>query len=78
MKCHECEKEGKHSDTVGICIICGRGVCNDHLVREQVPVWEGEYQIRLKCMGDECELKDMQPLLKIVCKPCHEALKDNI
>jgi hypothetical protein len=49
----------------------------DHLVREKVPVLEGEYEVRLKCMGDACELKDMQPLLKILCKPCHEALKEN-
>ncbi|MFW5986882.1 MAG: DUF2180 family protein [Methanohalophilus sp.] len=77
MKCYECEKENKSTDTVGICIICGRGVCMDHLVREKIPVLEGEYEARLKCMGDACELKDMQPLLKILCKPCHEALKEN-
>ncbi|ATU07720.1 DUF2180 family protein [Methanohalophilus portucalensis] len=77
MKCFECEKENKKTDTIGICIICGRGICEEHYVREKVPVWEGEYEIRLKCMGDACEIDDMQPLLKIICNPCHEALTEN-
>ncbi len=77
MKCYECAKEGKETDAVGICIVCGRGVCKDHLVREKLPLWEGEYDVRLKCMGASCKIKDMQEMLKIVCTPCHDALKEN-
>jgi hypothetical protein len=31
MKCYECAREGKDTDAVGICIVCGRGVCKEHL-----------------------------------------------
>lgn len=77
MKCYECAKNGKESDVLGICIVCGRGVCKDHLMREKIPKWDGEYDIKLSCMGDSCKLKDMQPMLKIVCTPCHDALIGN-
>ncbi len=77
MKCYECAKNGKDTEAVGICIVCGAGVCKDHLRREKVPIWEGEYDIRLKCMGDSCKSKDMEPLLKILCIPCHDALEEN-
>lgn len=78
MKCYECAKTGKETDTVAVCIICGRGVCKDHLVREETPVWEGEYSIKLRCgMGVECKLDDVNRWKKVVCIPCHKALKEN-
>ncbi|WP_407354923.1 DUF2180 family protein [Methanolobus sp. WCC5] len=78
MKCYECAKNGKDSDTVAICIICGRGVCKEHLTREETPVWEGEYSIKLKCgMGVACDYKDVQHWKKVLCIPCHKALKEN-
>jgi hypothetical protein len=78
MKCYECLKNEKDSDTLAICIICGRGVCKQHLVREETPLWEGEYSIKLKCgMGVECKYEDIQHTQKILCRPCHEALKEN-
>ncbi|HII79016.1 MAG TPA: DUF2180 family protein [Methanosarcina sp.] len=48
MKCYECAREGKDTDAVGICIVCGRGVCKEHLIHEETPVWEGNYPIQLK------------------------------
>lgn len=78
MKCYECNKTGQESDTFALCIICGRGICKDHLVREETPLWDGEYDIKLKCgMGVECKLGDINPLKKILCISCHKALKEN-
>lgn len=78
MDCYECAKTGKEMDTVAVCIICGRGVCKDHLVREETPVWEGEYSIKLRCgMGVECKLDDINRWKKVICVPCHKALKEN-
>ena len=45
MKCYECAKAGKDTDAVGICIVCGRGVCKEHLLHEETPIWEGNYPI---------------------------------
>ncbi len=69
MKCYECAIVGKDTDAVGICIVCGRGVCKDHLIHEETPVWEGDYPIELK--------PDLEHIKRIVCLPCHDALKEN-
>ena len=69
MKCYQCAKMGKDTDAVGICIVCGMGLCKDHLRREEIPVWDGDYPVRLK--------PDLEHTLRIVCEPCHEALLEN-
>lgn len=72
MKCYECAKMGKDTDAVGICIICGRGVCKEHLKREETPVWdEDAYTVKIK--GE-----DIEHLKRILCIPCHEALMENV
>ncbi|MHC4454064.1 MAG: DUF2180 family protein, partial [Planctomycetota bacterium] len=40
MKCYICNKEGKETDAIAICIVCGIAVCVDHQIRETVPVKE--------------------------------------
>ncbi|AKB84571.1 MULTISPECIES: DUF2180 family protein [Methanococcoides] len=77
MKCYECAKNGKDTDAVGICIVCGEGVCKDHLKREKIPLWDGEFDVKLRCMGESCKLKDVDPQLKILCTKCHYALVEN-
>ncbi len=69
MKCYICAQQGKTTDAVAICIVCGMGVCMDHLIREETPVWKGDYPVRLE--------KDIEKLKRIVCQPCHVALKEN-
>lgn len=41
MKCYMCALEKVVRDAVAICIVCGMGVCMDHLVREEVETWQG-------------------------------------
>jgi len=71
MKCYQCAKMGKNTDAVGICIVCGMAVCREHLRREEIPVLKGDYIVRLQS-------KDVEHRLRILCIPCHEALKENI
>lgn len=32
MKCYVCAKEGKDTEAIAICIVCGMGLCEDHIV----------------------------------------------
>ena len=69
MKCYICAEQGKHSDAVGVCIVCGMAVCREHMIREETPVWDGTYPVRLK--------QDLEHVKRIICPPCHAALKEN-
>ncbi len=60
---------GKDADAVAACIVCGMGVCMDHAIYEETQVWKGDYPVRLE--------KDIEKLKRILCQPCHEALKEN-
>ncbi len=69
MKCYICSEKGVQKDAVAICIVCGMGVCREHLVREELPVME------IFDWGIERE-KIIYPksLPRILCQYCHEAL----
>lgn len=43
MKCYVCAKEGKESDAVAVCIVCGMGTCMKHTIRKEIEIWEGGY-----------------------------------
>ncbi|ABR54059.1 zinc finger protein [Methanococcus vannielii SB] len=68
MKCYLCKLQGKDTDAVASCIVCGMGVCIDHVVREEVDLWEGGYPFPSK------KLKNKIP--RMLCIPCHEAYKE--
>ncbi len=36
MKCYICAKEGRSSDAVAVCIVCGMGLCTEHAIREEL------------------------------------------
>ncbi len=69
MKCYICNKEGKETDAIAICIDCGIAVCKDHQVREQIPVTE-TYKWGL---GEEKVTLPL-PLPRILCTWCYVAL----
>ena len=60
---------GNDVDAVAACIVCGMGVCMEHAIYEETQVWKGDYPVRLE--------KDIEKLKRILCQPCHEALKEN-
>lgn len=38
MKCYDCAKLGKDTEAVTICIVCGKGICMEHSLRENLPL----------------------------------------
>ena len=42
MKCYVCAEKGVDSDAVGVCIVCGMGVCMEHATVEEVTFWEAQ------------------------------------
>ncbi len=68
MKCYVCAKQGKTTEAVGICIICGMGLCMDHAIREERVVWEGGYPFPAQKMK--------KTLPRILCRDCAEAVKE--
>ncbi len=69
MKCYICNNEGKETDAIAICIVCGIAVCKEHQIREQVPVKE-TYKWGL---GKE-EVTLPMPLPRLLCAWFHQAL----
>lgn len=69
MKCYMCALEGKDSDAVAICIVCGMGVCMEHAIREDVEIWEGGFPFPSR--------KHEKPLPKILCPWCYEAYQSD-
>jgi hypothetical protein len=66
MQCYVCAKAGKQTEAVGICIVCGMGLCMDHALREDVDLWEGGYPFPKE--------KAKKKLPRILCGECKEAL----
>jgi hypothetical protein len=69
MNCYVCHQEGKVTPAIAVCLACGMCVCNDHLVREDLPVED------VKNWGFSVEkITKAEKLPRILCKACHSAL----
>jgi hypothetical protein len=66
MKCYVCAQSNVKTDAIAVCIVCGMGVCQDHLVRADIDMWEGGYPV------PPAKLKKKLP--RILCKECYSAL----
>ncbi|WP_078662268.1 DUF2180 family protein [Streptomyces bicolor] len=40
MNCYECVQQGRASEAVAVCRLCGAGVCADHVHSETIQVRE--------------------------------------
>ena len=67
MKCYVCAKQGKDSDAIAICIICGMGICMDHAVYEEHDVLVEDYR---PIIAKYKKLPDKLP--RFMCSPCHQ------
>jgi len=67
MKCYVCAKEGRSSDAVAVCIVCGMGLCTDHAMREELDVWEGGYPFPARRVEGK--------IPRILCPECYHVLK---
>ncbi|MCK9313998.1 MAG: DUF2180 family protein [Methanocorpusculum sp.] len=65
MKCYVCEHQGINRDATGICIVCGMGLCSEHMIRADVENWEGGYPFPAK--------KLKHPIPRILCPECNKA-----
>ena len=68
MKCYICAREGKSSDAVAICIVCGMGTCMERTIRREVDVWEGGYPFPAKKLGKK--------IPRMLCPDCNAAYKE--
>ena len=55
-------EEGKDSEAVAICIVCGKGLCIDHARRMDLPIRGSKYPAPAKVLKKE--------LPRIVCNYC--------
>ena len=69
MNCYVCNKLGKDTPAVAICILCGMALCPQHLVREELPV----FQDVSAGMGT-VRHKMPETLPRILCSECYHAL----
>lgn len=67
MKCYVCEQLGIDREATGVCIVCGMGLCTEHMVRSDVEIWEGGYPFPAK--------KLKHPIPRILCPECSKAFK---
>jgi len=69
MNCYVCNKQGRETPAVAICIVCGMALCAEHLVREEMPVWR---DVQMGMGSTHMKLPETLP--RIVCAECHHAL----
>lgn len=70
LKCYQCAEEGKTEEAVAACIMCGMGLCMEHTVRVDLPIWEGKYPAPVK------NLKIGLP--RILCNYCKDVLLPDV
>jgi hypothetical protein len=69
MKCYICSEKGVERDAIAVCIVCGMGVCREHLIREEMPVAEiFDWGIKRE------EIVYPKSCPRILCPYCYEAL----
>jgi hypothetical protein len=69
MICYVCAQAGGKKEAVAICILCGMALCQEHLVREELPVWE---KVQIGVGETRRRLPDTLP--RFLCQPCYQAL----
>jgi hypothetical protein len=65
MKCYTCVLEGGDHEAVAVCIVCGKGLCMEHAIHEDIELWEGNYPFSSK------RIKTKLP--RILCEECRAA-----
>lgn len=69
MICYVCAQSGRRTEVVAICILCGMALCQEHLVREELPVWE---KVQIGVGESRRQLPDTLP--RFLCQACYGAL----
>ncbi len=74
MKCYKCAEEGKKSDAVGICIVCGMGLCKEHAIITEVSFWEVDLLQGINPSALGMENKTELKVPRILCDYCYSTL----
>ncbi len=70
MKCYQCAKKGVDTEAVVICIICGMGLCMEHLFREELLVSD----IVDWGLGEE-RIEYPRTLPRFICEDCKAVIE---
>ena len=71
MKCYQCAKKGVDTEAVVICIICGMGLCMEHLLREELLVSD----IVDWGLGEE-KIEYPRTLPRFICGDCKAVIEE--
>jgi hypothetical protein len=41
LKCYDCSEDNKVNEAVGVCIVCGKGLCIQHIKQIELPMKGG-------------------------------------
>lgn len=69
MGCYVCDKQGKTTPAVAICILCGMALCAEHAIREELPVFQ-DVSAGMGTMRHKLPAT----LPRILCAECYNAL----
>jgi hypothetical protein len=62
LKCYDCLEENKDTEAVGVCIVCGKGLCMEHIKQVEFPMKGGGYPLPHKTLK--------KGLPRMLCKEC--------
>jgi hypothetical protein len=65
LKCYDCLEESKDSEAVGVCIVCGKGLCMEHIKQVEFPM-RGGYPL------PKLNLKKGLP--RMMCRECIDSI----
>lgn len=71
MNCYLCAQENKETPALAVCLTCGMGVCQEHLVRDSITIED----VTTTAFNVEKVIR-AQNLPRILCKPCHAAFNE--
>jgi hypothetical protein len=78
MLCYKCAREGKETPAVGICVVCGMGLCRDHVNVAEVTFTEmvmGDAG-GMAMLGVERRLERKAP--RFLCDDCYAGVAQSI
>jgi hypothetical protein len=78
MLCYKCAREGKETNAVGICVVCGMGLCREHVNVAEVTFTEmvlGDSG-SMAMLGLERRLERKAP--RFLCDECYAGVAQSL
>ncbi|MDG6220846.1 MAG: DUF2180 family protein [Candidatus Thermoplasmatota archaeon] len=74
MLCYKCAKEGKNTEAVGICVVCGMGLCQEHVHIVEVSFWEISMLDAHSISGLGLDTKEEKKAPRFLCDECYASV----